>query len=168
MCFGRFSGRAYILEHAEGFEHPIEIERADTVFAAGRQHDHIESLEHLGHFHCDHPVRAEHLHGLVAQLRAFGLGQLDEQVKKFLSRQCGFRIDKKKKRVCLSAILQPTWYGKEFISKYGTDKKFKDKQPAVRAVLNFVTNYITKQDISFLETKNYSVKFLKYDWTLNK
>lgn len=93
--------------------------------------------------------------------------QLDDQVKKYLSSHLAFRIDRKKQRVYLSALLQPGWYGKEFIRKYDTAKKFKDKRPAVRAVLNFVTNYIPEQDVSYLETGNYSVKYINYDWRLN-
>jgi hypothetical protein len=93
--------------------------------------------------------------------------QLDEQTKRFLSSPQGFHIDRDSKTVYLSAILQPTWFGREFISKYGTDKKFKDQQPHVRAVLNFITNYIPKEDISFLEVENYTLKYIKYDWTLN-
>jgi len=93
--------------------------------------------------------------------------QLDDQTKRFLSSPRAFKIDRDRQIVYLSAILQPTWYGKEFISKYGTDKKFKDQQPATRAVLNFLTNYISKQDVSFLELKNYSVKYIGYDWRLN-
>ena len=93
--------------------------------------------------------------------------QLDDQAKKFLAGPHAFKIDRGKKTVYLSAILQPTWYGKEFISKYGTDKKFKDQQPATRAVLNFLTNYISRQNVSFLEIENYSVKPIKYDWRLN-
>jgi len=94
--------------------------------------------------------------------------QLDDQVKRFLSDPRGFRIDRNDQTVYLSAILQPTWYGKEFISKYGTDKKFKDQEPATRAVLNFATNYISQQDVSFLEVENYSVKYINYDWRLNE
>ncbi len=93
--------------------------------------------------------------------------QLDDQTKRFLSSPRAFKIDRDKQTVYLSAILQPTWYGKEFISKYGTDKKFKDQQPATRAVLNFLTNYISRRDVSFLELKNYSVKPIKYDWRIN-
>ncbi|MBA7632775.1 hypothetical protein ES703_40329 [subsurface metagenome] len=93
--------------------------------------------------------------------------QLDDQAKKFLAGPRAFKIDRGRKTVYLSAILQPTWYGKEFISKYGTDKKFKDQQPATRAVLNFLTNYISRQNVSFLEIENYSVKPIKYDWRLN-
>lgn len=93
--------------------------------------------------------------------------QLESQTKRFLSSPSAFKIDRDKKIVYLSAIFQSTWYGKDFINKYDTDKKFKDQQPATRAVLNFITNYITKQDVDFLEVENYSVEYIKYDWTLN-
>jgi len=94
--------------------------------------------------------------------------QLDDQTKRFLSCRDGLRIDTQQQVVYLSAIFQPTWFGKEFISKYGTDKKFKDQQPAVRAVLNFITNYISERDVHFLEIENYSVKYIAYDWRLNE
>ena len=61
-----------------------------------------------------------------------------------------------------------TLFRSEFVRKYGTDKKFKDQQPATRAVLNFITNYISENDISFLEVENYSVKYMTYDWRLNE
>lgn len=93
--------------------------------------------------------------------------QLDDQAKKFLSDPGGFRIDRNEQTVYLSAILQATWYGKDFIDKYGTDKKFKDQQPSTRAVLNLAIDYIPQQDASFLEVENYSVKYITYDWRLN-
>jgi hypothetical protein len=93
--------------------------------------------------------------------------QLDDQVKKFLSNPLAFRIDRSKQRIYLSSILQPTSFGSEFISKYGTDKKFKDQEPAVRAVLSFLTNYISEQDKDFLEVENYSIEYMKYNWRLN-
>ncbi len=94
--------------------------------------------------------------------------QLDNQTKRFLSNPLAFRIDRKEQMVRLSAIFQPTWYGKEFIHKYGTDKGFKDHPPTVRAVLNFITNYISPNDVSFLEVGSYSVEYIKYDWRLNE
>ncbi len=93
--------------------------------------------------------------------------QLDDQARKFLSSPLAFKIDRRKKIVHLSTIFHSTWFGKEFVSKYGTDKKFKDQPPHIRAVLNFATKYIPKQDVFFLETENYSVKYLTYNWTLN-
>jgi len=95
--------------------------------------------------------------------------QLDEQCKKFLSSTYGFKIDRAGQTVYLSAIFEskPTWYGSEFLEKYGTDKKFKDQEPATGAVLNFIGRYIPQGSISYLEVGNYSVKYMKYDWTLN-
>jgi hypothetical protein len=93
--------------------------------------------------------------------------QLDDQTRKFLSSPLAFISDRTKEKVHLSAMLESTWHGKDFIKKYGTDKKFKDQKPAVRAVLNFITKYISKQDAHFLEVGNYSVKYIKYDWTIN-
>jgi hypothetical protein len=93
--------------------------------------------------------------------------QLDDQAKKFLNRPQGFWIDRKNKVVYLSATLKPSWYGREFVTKYHTDKKFKDQTAAVRAVLNLVTNYISQMDKSFLETQIYNIKYIKYDWRLN-
>lgn len=93
--------------------------------------------------------------------------QLDEQVRRFLSSPLAFRTDKEKRRVYLSSLFQSSSYGREFISKFAIDKKFKDQEPAIRAVLNFITNYVSRDKVSFLEVGNYSVKFMKYDWTIN-
>ncbi len=93
--------------------------------------------------------------------------QLDDQAKKFLSSPLAFKIDGKKQKIYLSVILKPSWFGSEFIGKFGTDKKFKDQQPAVRAVLNFLTNYISEQDKHFLEVENYTIEYMKYNWRLN-
>jgi len=94
-------------------------------------------------------------------------GQLDDQVKRFLSSPLAFRTDKENQRVYLSSLFQSSSYGKEFISKFAIDKKFKDQEPTTRAVLNFITNYVSRDKVSFLEVGKYSVKFMKYDWTIN-
>jgi len=69
--------------------------------------------------------------------------------------------------VYLSSLFQSSSYGREFISKFAIDKKFKDQEPTTRAVLNFITNYVSDDKVSFLEVGKYSVKFMKYDWTIN-
>jgi hypothetical protein len=94
--------------------------------------------------------------------------QLDDQVRKFLANPHGFHIDKDAGVVYLSTLFQPAWFGNEFVDKYATDKKFKDKNPTTRAVLNFITNYVSETDAYFLEVGNYSVKYITYDWTLNE
>jgi len=93
--------------------------------------------------------------------------QLNNQVRQFLSSADGFRIDRDKKTVCLSAIFEPTWHGDEFVKKFRINRKFKERVPETRAVLNFISRYIPEQDVSFLEVENYTVKYIKYDWTLN-
>jgi len=93
--------------------------------------------------------------------------QLDDQSRRFLSGPLAFRTDREKQRVYLSSLFQSSSYGKEFISKFAIDKKFKDQEPTTRAVLNFITNYVPDDKVSFLEVGKYSVKFMKYDWTIN-
>jgi len=94
--------------------------------------------------------------------------QLDDQAKRFLATRYALEIDKQGQMVYLSAIFDATWHGDSFISKYGTDKKFKEQPPALRAVLNFIIGCIPQQDVDFLEVGNYSVKYINYDWRLNE
>jgi hypothetical protein len=93
--------------------------------------------------------------------------QLDEQTERFLSSPLAFGIDREKRKVYLSALFQSSWYGREFIKKFAIDRKFKDQPVETRAVLNFITNYISKEDVIFLETGNYTINYMTYDWTIN-
>ncbi len=94
--------------------------------------------------------------------------QLDDQIRKFLANPLAFKLDKVKQTVYLSPIFEADWYGAEFIEKYVTDKKFKDQPLSVRAVLNLIIDYVSKQDASFLELESYSIKYLNYNWTINE
>lgn len=94
--------------------------------------------------------------------------QLDDQVKKFIAGPHAFRIDREKQIVSLSPILNPAWYGGRFVAKYSTDLKFKQREPSIRAVLHFLTKYLPPQDVDYLETGNYTIEYLRYDWTLNE
>ena len=93
--------------------------------------------------------------------------QLDAQVKAFLASSRGLQIDRRNGVVRLSALFKPGWRGKEFVGRYGTDKKFKSRDPETRAVLNFLTNYLSREDVEFLEVENYSLEYLNFDWQLN-
>lgn len=93
--------------------------------------------------------------------------QLDEQVKAFLASDRGFRIDRDEGVVFLSALFKPSWRGKEFIGRYGTQKKFKNHPPETRAVLNFLTRYISEDDVYFLEVENYTLAYMNFDWRLS-
>jgi hypothetical protein len=92
--------------------------------------------------------------------------QLDEQVKRFLAGKQAFKIERQNQMVYLSSIFSTSWQGQKFVSKYGTDLKFKHQEQAIRAVLNFLSRYVSTGDVNYLETGNYRVDFIGYDWTL--
>jgi hypothetical protein len=93
--------------------------------------------------------------------------QLDEQVRRFLASPQGLQLDRRNLVVRLSALFKPAWRGKEFLGRFGTDKKFKDRDPETRAVLNFLTGYLPRADVYFLEVENYTLEYLNFDWRLN-
>ena len=45
--------------------------------------------------------------------------------------------------------------------------QFRVSTNSVAIGFNFITNYISKENISFLETGNYTIKYMTYDWTIN-
>ncbi len=94
--------------------------------------------------------------------------QLDDQVRRFLASPLAFRIDRQAGTVYLSAMFEVSSHGRDFIEKFGTNEKFKGHPPTTRAALNFITNYISQKDVSFLELGDYSVKYMKHDWTINE
>lgn len=93
--------------------------------------------------------------------------QLGDQVGRFLSNPAAFRIDRENKTVHLSAIFELSSRGKELAEKFATDEEFKDHPPATRAAMNFISDYISQKDRSFLEMGEYFVKYMKHDWTIN-
>ncbi len=93
--------------------------------------------------------------------------QLDRQVKRFLAGDQGLRIDRGNKVVHLSALFKPAWRGKAFVPRYGTDKKFKERGAETRAALSFITGYLSREDVYFLEVENYALEYINFDWRLN-
>ncbi len=92
--------------------------------------------------------------------------QLDDQVRKFLATPHGLRIDHQEKTVRLADIFN--WYKSDFIEKYGDIKKFRDRPAHIQAYLNCIVKYISSDNLKYIESKDYEVKFLKYDWRLNE
>ena len=91
--------------------------------------------------------------------------QLDDQVRKFLNSPHGLRIDQKEGRVYLSSIFK--WFGKDWKQSYSAEDKFTGNT-SERAVLNFVSNYLSPQDREYLERGDYKISYLDYDWSLNQ
>ena len=93
--------------------------------------------------------------------------QLDDQARKFLSKPAKFRVDRKGKKVFLSKIFQ--WFAGDFEGKYKPQQQgFAGHGPAARAMLNFVSKYLSDEDSEYLRTSKYKVVYLDYDWTLNE
>lgn len=92
--------------------------------------------------------------------------QLDDQVTTWLEdSQRGLNIDRQNNTVSISKIFD--WYGDDWISSYGTDDGFTGNKKQ-KAVLNFISNYVSAEDAEYLRAGNYKVKYLNYDWSLNK
>ncbi len=92
--------------------------------------------------------------------------QLDDQVAKFLATPQGLRIDHQEEIVRLGDIFN--WYKRDFIEEYGDIKKFRDRPAHIQAYLNCISKYISADNLKYVESKGYEVRFIKYDWRLNE
>lgn len=92
--------------------------------------------------------------------------QLDDQARRFLSDPQKFRIDREKGHVHLSPIFK--WFASDFVKKYGAKEAFAGRSEKQRAVLHFITRYLSNKDKRYLTKTKYKIKYLTYDWTLNE
>ena len=92
--------------------------------------------------------------------------QLDDQTTRFLSNPEKFRIYGSQGRVYLSPIFN--WFGDDFVPTYGTDEKFDGHGKSERAVLNFISAYVSESDAAYLADGDYKIEYLDYDWSLNE
>ena len=91
--------------------------------------------------------------------------QLTDQSEHFLATPDKLNIDRNENIVYLSSIF--SWFGDDFVGKYATDK-FPDHNKIMRAVLNFVSQYVSEEDAAYLKSQDYATDFQSYDWTLNE
>ncbi|MEM7588027.1 MAG: DUF547 domain-containing protein [Acidobacteriota bacterium] len=93
--------------------------------------------------------------------------QLDDQTRRFLDHPDRFRVDREASKVHVSKILE--WYGEDFIFSFEPDEGFTaGSSEAERAVLNFISGYLSEDDRAYLQTGDYAVEYLPYDWSLNE
>ena len=92
--------------------------------------------------------------------------QLDDQARTFLSNPIKFRIDREKNVVWLSQIFQ--WFGGDFLKTFGKPEGFGKHSNIENACLAFVSRYLSANDQAYLKERNYRVKYLDYDWSLNE
>ena len=91
--------------------------------------------------------------------------QLSDRTVKFVNSPHGFELNREDKTVYLSSIFK--WYGRDFEETHGIEDKFEgnDKQ---RAVLNYLYPRLDSASQMFLIQEDYKIKYLNYDWSLNK
>ncbi len=90
--------------------------------------------------------------------------QLDDQTRRFLERS--FRIDRDAGKVYLSKILD--WYGGDFVNSFEPEAGFEGHSEAQRAVLNFISGYLSEADRKYLRDGDYRIEYSSYDWSLNE
>ena len=106
------------------------------------------------------PLRSEAY--AAARLNA----QLDEQAREYLSSPAGLHIDRNRRVVYFSSIFK--WYGDDFVAGYAPSSGFVGLDKTEQAVANFCSEYLPAAQSAFLETGDYAVKYLDYDWSLNE
>jgi len=92
--------------------------------------------------------------------------QLKEQTKKFLGDKTKLIIDQQRRSIGLSPIFK--WFGADFIKTYGIDTMYKGKDETQRAVLNFISLHVEESKKRFIDSGEYSIQYLEYDWALNE
>jgi hypothetical protein len=92
--------------------------------------------------------------------------QLEDQALRFIANPLKFQVDRESGVVRLSAIFD--WFAGDFIAVYGTGDPPGKRSEKTQAVLNFVSRYVSEEDRVYIETGDYEVKHLDYDWTLNE
>lgn len=91
--------------------------------------------------------------------------QLKDQAEKFLSEPNNFRIDKQRLIVFLSSIFK--WYQEDYMNSYAPKQTLENIDKKKSAVLNYISQFLSEADLSFLKNGDFRVKYLKYDWSLN-
>ena len=101
---------------------------------------------------------------------AYAAGKLDSQLAdqshRYLASAAGLRIDRRENVVYVSSIFK--WYGDDFRDVYTPEDGFDGLNKTERAVANFCSRHLPAGDAGFLEKGGYDMKYLDYDWSLNR
>jgi hypothetical protein len=92
--------------------------------------------------------------------------QLRDQSTKFLQDSAKFRIDRTNNKVYLSPIFD--WFGEDFVKTYGMTQDFSGFPEKQKAVLHFISLHVEPGEKAYLMKGNFSIEYLKYDWSLNE
>jgi len=76
-----------------------------------------------------------------------------------------FKLVRDKIEVQLSKFFN--WFGQDWLPQYCVDSGFTGNAQQ-RAVLNFISQYLSPADQDFLEGGDYQITYSNYDWSLNR
>lgn len=94
--------------------------------------------------------------------------QLDDQVAKYLATPKGIRWDKEEDILYLSNLFQSNANVFLESDKWASIKKFRKRKDKERIWLNFILPYLSEEDVRYLETAEFKIKFIDFDWHLNE
>ena len=93
--------------------------------------------------------------------------QLDDQVKQHLGTEKGIRWDRDNNTLYLSTLFQG--HKEVFLaSEYAEIKKFRTRKDEERTWLNFILPHLSEEEIRYLETNKFTIRFIEFDWHLNE
>lgn len=106
------------------------------------------------------PLRNEPYHGSTLN------GQLDDQMRGFLSRPTSFKVDPGGNTVYLSEIFK--WFAEDFLRVSADEPRIQGLDEKESAVMNFVSRYVRPEVGDALRRGGYRIEHLQYDWSLNE
>jgi hypothetical protein len=92
--------------------------------------------------------------------------QFRNQAEDFVRWNDNVRISRAEDTVYISSIFD--WFGQDFIKTYGTEQRFSGHSAKIRAVLNYLEEFVGERDRRYLRSASYDVEYIDYDWTLNE
>lgn len=106
------------------------------------------------------PLRNEPYHGSTLN------DQLEDQMRKFLSRPTSFNVDPKANTVFLSEVFK--WFGEDFVRVSGSEIAIPGLDDKESAVMKIVIRYVRPEIGDSLLRGGYRIEHLPYDWSLNE
>jgi hypothetical protein len=94
--------------------------------------------------------------------------QLDDQVKQYLLTNKGIRWDKDEDILYLSNLFQMNKHVFLESEKWSSIKKFRKRKDEERIWLNFILPHLSEEEARYLETNEFIIKFIGFDWHLNE
>ncbi|NEO55786.1 MAG: DUF547 domain-containing protein [Okeania sp. SIO3B5] len=91
--------------------------------------------------------------------------QLDDQAKKFLGNNQGFKIDSQNNAVYFSSIFK--WFGEDYEKTYGQEPTIDGLNETETSIVNYAHQYVSPDAQKILKQGGYQVKYSDYDWSLN-